>query len=60
MFQFKSVVGLLLKAVSSTFNHQFYFHKVGINLLQLVCCKVSVNKREEIGNTGVIKVIKIL
>lgn len=57
MFQFESVVRLLLKAISSNFNHQFYFHKVGIQLLQTIICAVNDNQRREIGDAGAITVI---
>jgi len=60
MFQFKSVVEFLLRALAFNSLHQFYYRKVGINLLQSVAFGVNIIKRDEIGNAGAIKVIKTL
>lgn len=60
MFQFKSVVRLLIKALSSTFDDHFYVHKAGINLLQSIICAVNINRKAEIGDAGAVTVIKTL
>lgn len=58
MFEFKRLVQMLLHIVSTS-DHEGFVQRIGIYLLNSVACQVNNKQKNELGDAGAIKVIKI-
>lgn len=59
MFEFKRLVQMLLHIVSTS-DHEGFVQRIGIYLLNSVACQVNNKQKNELGDAGAIKVIKML